>query len=916
LSPCTYNWRGQSLTQTDQAGHVTFNVYDLAGQLTQTTTAYNTPDAATTQYTYDVAGRRTSTIDPRGNTTKSVYDDAGRLVQTIDALGETTSYTLDAAGRQTAVTDALGRMTQYAYDARGRVTQVTYPDGTTTSSTYDGTGHVTALTDQAGNVTHSVFDGAGQLQSVTGAMSQTTGYTYDKNGNLLTRTDANNHTTTLTYDVMNRVKTRTIPGGGAVENFDYNLTGTVADVTDFNGNKTTFTYDPLMDRLVTRTPAAVFNEKPVTYTYWPNGQRETMTDASGTTTYTYDNQNRLLTKATPLAGTLTYTYDKAGNRLTVVSSNTNGTSVVYTYDNLNRVQTVVDNNAQPGLNLTAYSFDAVGNLSSTELANGVTVTPSVDLMNRVKELAATGKPGAAYSYQYGLVGNRTYAAGSAGGPLVSASYTYDSIYRLTQESLASAGVQAENGALTYGLDPVGNRQTLTSTLSAIATQPPMSYNANDRLLTNSYDANGNTLGAGGKTFAYDSQDRLTSFNGGAVTMVYDGDGNRVSKTAGGVTTVYLVDEANPTGLAQVVEEIAGGAVKTRYLYGLERIGQTQVASGTTSFYGYDGHGDVRYLTDVAGKVTDTYDYDAFGNVVGSTGTTANVYRYQGEAFDSETGLYYLRARYYDPVAGRFLSVDPLADQGQHPYTYAGADPVNGHDPTGTQDFIEYSMATAVVVPSAAVMAGMAADLKCIASLALSRLLGPAAVMVGVKGCLAMFRDTREPSTPGPGSPSDPDKPCKCKDKQCCKWIDAHGSDASHAAAELGLQGTTGEADILGISAIESGWGHPAFKNAFFGMHGPLPGQEACVKAARNPTECVSTFSDYLASAEAFVWKEKSLLQGKTDPGQFAAIANGPVAKFGWGDIGGGKFGPLPNYIPDLVGTIHHLDKCLKSAGGQ
>ena len=106
------------------------------------------------------------------------------------------------------------------------------------------------------------------------------------------------------------------------------------------------------------------------------------------------------------------------------------------------------------------------------------------------------------------MGNRTYAAGSAGGPLVSASYTYDSICRLTQESLASAGVQAENGALTYGLDAVGNRQTLTSTLAAIATQPPMSYNANNRLLTNSYDANGNTLGAGGDSPEIDHRSPL------------------------------------------------------------------------------------------------------------------------------------------------------------------------------------------------------------------------------------------------------------------------------------------------------------------------------------------------------------------------------------------------------------------------
>ena len=110
-----------------------------------------------------------------------------------------------------------------------------------------------------------------------------------------------------------------------------------------------------------------------------------------------------------------------------------------------------------------------------------------------------------------------------------------------------------------------------------------------------------------------------------------------------------------------------------------------------SYYGYDGHGDVRSLMDNRGAVTDTYDYDAYGNVVTSTGTTANVYRYQGEALDAETGLYYLRARYYDPVAGRFLRVDSMADEDQHPYTYAGADPVNGHDPTGRQDIIEYSL---------------------------------------------------------------------------------------------------------------------------------------------------------------------------------------------------------------------------------
>jgi RHS repeat-associated protein len=349
-----------------------------------------------------------------------------------------------------------------------------------------------------------------------------------------------------------------------------------------------------------------------------------------------------------------------------------------------------------------------------------------------------------------------------GGPSVSSTYGYDSIYRLTQESVVSAGVQADNGALTYGLDAVGNRQSLTSTLAAIATQPAMSYNVNDRLVGNSYDANGNTLGAGGKTFAYDSQDRLTSFNGGAVTMVYDGDGNRVSKTAGGVTTLYLVDEANPTGLAQVVEELSGGGVvQKRYVYGLERIGQTQVASAVTSFYGYDGHGDVRYLMDVTGAVTDTYDYDAFGNVVGSTGTTANVYRYQGEALDAETGLYYLRARYYDPVAGRFLSVDPMADQGQHPYTYAGADPVNGHDPTGQEASIIAAIGLAAFTPSVSVVAGIRDDIKCLWSLTGSIISNPGFMIGRLAGCVGRFFDPQEPGGGGGGGGNGqpPVKPC-------------------------------------------------------------------------------------------------------------------------------------------------------------
>jgi RHS repeat-associated protein len=187
-------------------------------------------------------------------------------------------------------------------------------------------------------------------------------------------------------------------------------------------------------------------------------------------------------------------------------------------------------------------------------------------------------------------------------------------------------------------------------------------------------------------------------NGGAVTIVYDGDGNRVSKTANGVTTQYLVDDMNPTGYPQVVEELVSGAVTRQYTYGMQRVSQNQLISNawTVSFYGYDGGGNVRNLTNSAGAVTDEYEYDAFGNAFTKVGSTPNVYLYRGEQYDPDLGLYYLRARYYNPSTGRFLSRDPNAGEptdpaSLHKYLYAGGDPVNRIDPRGREDQVEYSL---------------------------------------------------------------------------------------------------------------------------------------------------------------------------------------------------------------------------------
>ena len=184
-------------------------------------------------------------------------------------------------------------------------------------------------------------------------------------------------------------------------------------------------------------------------------------------------------------------------------------------------------------------------------------------------------------------------------------------------------------------------------------------------------------------------------NNGAVTLQYDGDGNRVAKIIGGTTARYLVDDLNPTRYAQVIEEVVNGTVQRVYTYGKTRISQNKLISSTwtPSFYGYDGMGSVRLLTDATGAVTDTYDYDAWGNTVNSTGSTPNVYQYSGEWLDSNLGLYYLRARYLNQTTGRFWARDPVEGKkccglSWNPYIYTNDNPANASDPSG-RDAPEY-----------------------------------------------------------------------------------------------------------------------------------------------------------------------------------------------------------------------------------
>jgi len=211
------------------------------------------------------------------------------------------------------------------------------------------------------------------------------------------------------------------------------------------------------------------------------------------------------------------------------------------------------------------------------------------------------------------------------------------------------------------------------------------YDAADRLTavegaTYTWDDNGNLTDRGSDSFAWDAEYRMTSATVDSVTTTfeYNGDGLRDSRTQGSTAT-FTWDVS--TSIPQVIDD---GTLD--YVYGIGRISQIS-STDVTYYYLTDGLGSTVALTDSTGAVVNSYEYDIFGDVRASTGSQANEFKFTGEQVDSDTGLEYLRARYYDSATGRFMSKDPylgIVDlpSSQNAYPYVLDNPVNLLDPSG------------------------------------------------------------------------------------------------------------------------------------------------------------------------------------------------------------------------------------------
>jgi RHS repeat-associated protein len=667
----TFDAEGRRLTSKDRSGKVTNYGYDVLGRLKKTTYS----DGTFTTTNYDEIGQVLNSTDAKGNTTTYQYDELGRRKKVINALNQTTEFTYDENGNQLAMKDALNHSTSYVYDALNRRTRTNFADSSFTETTFDELGRRIAEKDQAGKITQFVYDSLGRMTKVKDALNHETRFTYNEIGQQIKQIDALNRETKYEYDKLGRRTKRILPLGQS-ETYSYSNQGNLEGKTDFNGKTTTFGYDN-MRRLMSKTPDASLNEPSISFTYNDLGQRNSMTDTSGTTNYVYDVRNRLASKQTP-QGNLNYTYDENGSIKTLRSNHANGISVDYNYDELSRLSEVKDNRLSGSQN-TTYTYDAVGNLQSYTYPNTVTTSYAYNNLNRLTALTVSnGQTNlASYVYTLGASGNRTQVVENTGRTV---NYAYDDLYRLTSETIANS---ANNGQISYQFDAVGNRLQRNSSVNLVPSQSS-TFDSNDRLNSDTFDNNGSTKISNGKAYNYDFENHLTSTNDG-ITVVYDGDGNRVSKTVNGITTKYLVDTNNLTGYAQVVEEIQNGSVTKQYTYGLDLISQQQ--AGGLSFYNYDGHGSVRGLSNSSGNVTDTYTYDAFGTTIERTGTTDNNYLYAGEQFDSDLGFYYNRARYLNVGTGRFISQDSYEGNSSEPlsihkYLYANGNPSNEIDPSG------------------------------------------------------------------------------------------------------------------------------------------------------------------------------------------------------------------------------------------
>lgn len=675
----TYNSLDEPLTVTDPSGVTTTSTYDPNGNLTSVSQPPAPGHTQSTTFAYGDAGHPgdvTSVTDPNGHVSQLTYDSYGDLASVTDPLGDKTTFAYDVLGERTSSVSPRGNVTggnpsqyttTYAYDALGRLTTVTDPLDHSVSTGYDADSNVTSRTDEKGNVTTFAYDADNELETTTRADGTTLGYTYDADGNQTTQTDGAGRTTSYAYNARNELASVTDPLS-RITSYSYDPAGNTVALTDPSARVTSYGYDEANE--LTSTSYSDGTTPDVTYTYTPNGQRATMrSDPTGTMVYSYDGLNRLVSEHYGFGQDVSFDYDLAGNLTSITYPS--GHTVTRTYDNANRLKTVKDWNNKT----TSFTLDPDGNVTKITYPNTVTATTAFDATDQPTSI--TDKKGstsvASFTYARDANGQLTSQTPTGTGQGSAESYSYSQLNQISQL----------NGS-AFAYDAADNVTTLANgaTMGYDSANEVTGYTPQGgSQATLSYDPQGNrvsglTPAGTSATYTYDQANRLSSSAGGtAASYSYDGDGLRVTKTTGSTTLTYVWDISQPVPLL-----LTDG--QTNYLYDDEGLPIEQIKGQTTLYYQRDQLSSTRLLTTASGSTAGTYAYDPYGNLLSHTGASDTPLRFAGGYQDPETGLYYLRARYYDPRTGQFLSRDPIAPLTQSAYGYVGGNPLNLIDPTG------------------------------------------------------------------------------------------------------------------------------------------------------------------------------------------------------------------------------------------
>lgn len=647
--------------------------------------------------TYNSRGQVLTTVEPTGMVTKYTYDTATEklLSRAVDfgvgRLNLTTNFGYNAIGDLTTIQDPRGNTVTNQYDLNRRLTQKTSPSpfSFVTKLTYDFNGNLTKIEQQTNDVLNpwqtqeATYAIDGKILSSKSPSGFMTAYDYNNLRLLWKTTDPLLRVTEMAYDDIGRPFTLKDPSLAIESTRTYSPNGRLASVKNAKNNTTQYTYDGFDRPVRTTYPDSSYSE---IQSYNSNScPLVVRTRAAATITLTYDEHSRYKTKAPSGQPTITYVYDLAGRLLTattpVVSGDPSSGIFTNSYDTAGRL---ILEQYPDGKQFT-YQLDANGNKTRTTWPDGWFCDRVYDELNRLTDIKLNGAVGSAVQYQYDALSRKKktiFENGTTTDYLLELDSDVSSVAQTFVGSSVTFSMVYNNGS-----EPV-SRQISDSLFSWHPTAAgTIAYGATNALdlypsvggSSYSYNGNGCLTGDGIWSYTYSTEKQLltASKTGTSLSFKYDPLGRQVEKAVGAVKTRFYY-----SGFQRLGDYDSSGVLQNRFVYGsdLDEV-LIQVSSGGTKTYCHaDNNGSVIATTNSAGAVVDRYKYGPFGETTSLPGIS---HGYTGQRYDSESGLYFYKCRYYSPSLGRFLQPDPIGMAGGiNQYSYVANSPTLFKDPMG------------------------------------------------------------------------------------------------------------------------------------------------------------------------------------------------------------------------------------------